>query len=1278
MDRPKKTRLHHWRRRLPDTIAAGLFLWLPILGWAAEPEPDELPPFEEVCFTDFDPAEGFPGEDYLKRVLEGVRGQKAEISRTQFQNRPMCRLSGTFRLTPDWREGSVLRLRLDESGSAPTELFFWHGNEGVAFSYFKNSHPTWAAYGTTRGGDEPLPETLALWAVDNGRYRRSEMGTVEVRYQDGKLVMTHGDVMLLCVPFAELPREVYLQAEAKVRGLEMARSQPPAPLPVVSRPVVRRIERPADLQWEMWRDQEEEKDRFTLNKLPDGRVELVAERDSGRAHAAAAVCRPGLYEYIFEVEDAEPGTGIFLADDRDKHLYRAAFFRHKETGKTLFGLMPNSEWNAERSCDSSRLMTPFAGRHQWLRFVVGAGVLKGFTSGDGVHWSQFATNDAVVEGACTTIGLFCSPYREKRAIKLRSIEIRRLDTLTSLVPPEVMRQVGSLAGVGSLEDWKRRVDESRPEDLPENVWRRACMLRTFEENTSHWICQPLLREFLDEILEEPGDWQSKLRLLDEACLLVQVSNYGAYHGKPRYGTYYEALGKMLARQGHPTPFSVASRAIMRMPSWDVQSQALPQGLLHHELLALAQRERWQEVGELCRRVKYWSRIGEIGYYGTSWPSEKEGTIQLIEWAHAQAARHAAVSGPRPQSALAAPWRHPLIERIDKEGFNLLSELDAAIETEAYETACRIICSLVDLRGMDLVSQSNDPRLLVSRPMTVDLAMRRVPALRETMQQQFGSLGKLRIERAIADGDPAAVEEVAVQFSGTEAAAEAHRWLGDRRLSCGQFARAEMEYCRALRSCSSEGRAALSARLRLAGAMMGRDVEPPVTEDVLLGSARLTAGQFEQMVRQARQSRQGSNSAGSSSAEQAASTLRPSPPPGDYEARPWARIDGSNDRQPGELPREGFDWGARQIACTVADGRMIVNNQTQLAAFELDGGRQRWLKRRDLKGREPQWSLASFQPVVDRGRIYTRWLGDEGPELACFDAADGKLLWSSWPDGPVVCDPLLAGEELFALTVRCDLAQTLTLELVHLDPQSGGVFRRVPLAVFQDYWWGALPCRAVLVEGEIVATLGGTVLVCDLEGRVRWLRRQIYAPPTRQIPHAAMWLRHAHAAGLVADGRIYATQPGVWAVECIEMETGRLVWRKALPEMIALAGKLDSRLIVETTDGLLALDTRTGDVLWRRDVADRLDTRIGGGAEAICCVRLEPPDATNPGKPRRPMFVWIDPQTGETATESTLNLSKDKGVLLGPVVVREGRQWAMVGSADKPALREIQELLPAKP
>ena len=156
------------------------------------------------------------------------------------------------------------------------------------------------------------------------------------------------------------------------------------------------------------------------------------------------------------------------------------------------------------------------------------------------------------------------------------------------------------------------------------------------------------------------------------------------------------------------------------------------------------------------------------------------------------------------------WREPLIEELSKETYNAMTELRAVLESQAWDDAARLVTSLDPEAAPGVAPYVNDKALLTSLPVAVQLTLGEYPQLRQSLGDRFAALAKLRIGQAIAAGDAATIELATVQFAGTEAAAEAHQWLGDRALAGGAFTRALLEYRRAGQMRLVAGRGHLAA------------------------------------------------------------------------------------------------------------------------------------------------------------------------------------------------------------------------------------------------------------------------------------------------------------------------------------------------------------------------------------------------------------------------------------------------------------------------------------
>ena len=201
-------------------------------------------------------------------------------------------------------------------GGGPLAIHFWSGREGVALVNF--THEPWAKWAAYREQHRPGEKVakeidwpaMRLLATDDERGRSSFSDTFEVRWQDGTLVLSKGDLRLLTVPLAGKPTAVYLEAGSGIalRDLAFCRSGPIPAEPLAVHTVVLGQQSPAGLDW---KTRVAGAARFT--RLADGSVELSGNRSPQPATALVALPQPGLYEVIFKVEEATARSGIFVA-----------------------------------------------------------------------------------------------------------------------------------------------------------------------------------------------------------------------------------------------------------------------------------------------------------------------------------------------------------------------------------------------------------------------------------------------------------------------------------------------------------------------------------------------------------------------------------------------------------------------------------------------------------------------------------------------------------------------------------------------------------------------------------------------------------------------------------------------------------------------------------------------------------------------------------------------------------------------------------------------------
>ncbi len=1278
-------------------------------------------PFIHACFEDFyTSARGLSAKE-ARRWFAEVSGRTLEIG--EQGSEPAARaatLKGFARLRAPWPSDAVLRLSFTSQG--PLKLHFWGMDEGVTLvAYRMGDRPHWAAYRTTRLPLDPLviegqkheviDPGLALVSTDDLRAGRSLDGTVEVRHQQGTLVLSKGDVRLLTAPMERPPQEVYLETQGlMLRDVEVYRGEPMPEGPPCSRRVVVQGDRPALLPW-----MEDTTEDARLARLDDDRVVLTARAGPAPARAWAPLARPGLYAVELEMEGADPGTGVYLGDAEGRPVQGIELVRDPRTGRIALAYgLPESSPALPHNLDPENGPAPLAAPRQWLRLVLAGGALKCWASGDGVQWG-LAMPPLAQSGAPASVGLFVRPGDATRRIGLRTLRVRALDGLTGLVRPEALEAALARAMTDTTElgadpgAWQQRVWETLPPGADAAEWRTACALAALIGGADPRLAKPILGELLREVLEDgnPGTPSSRLevrlRLLEDAALVIDATQWD---DGVRLAAVYERLCRAAAETAALDPAGAAQvrRRLASLPIWSpsFRIEPLSERAAREHLAALASGEHWPDVFTLCRQVRLWNQGPEPW---VNWAAGRERLRDQVAWlgVQAQGSVPKAVRGQLPRER--PTWAHPVVVAPDKDAFNTWAEIRSAVGNGLFADAVRMISTARVPRGAALVADPADPQRFLSVAATAEDLVRHNPPLAQAMRAAMTGAERLRLQQVLATADVSEVKDLAVRASGTPAAAEAHAWLGDRLLASGEFQQAIGHYLDAARADPAFG-PLVAPRLRLAGAMMGRDSGEPVQQAVRLGQSAFSPQEFERLAAELREKHAGAPAGdlvpipefGSARVSDPAETAdrrspgrfwdgllggthgaaSPAPGPKTYEAKPWAVVDGSFGVKPEEVPElsKPLDWPARQMAVSMAGGRMLVANRFQVVAFNLADASVAWRYACESPSHAHGWPLAPMRPLVAGGRVFVRMLPQSSkPYVACLDAASGTLLWRSNLGGAIASDPLVALGRLFVLLsdVRDEQVQG-PLWLVELSAATGTVVRKLDLIDVRSEWSQYRACQVAVAEDRIIAALGGAVLCCDPIEGVVWLRRTAWMPPPFD-PDAG---RPEHQAPLVAGDRVFVTQPGSRAVECLELAGGRLVWRRFVPGLERLVALAGDRLVAATDDQILAMAAGSGEVLWRRDAPDRLDGMALAAGGTLLYLRRQPLGPND----QCPVLAWCDLRDGREVASWPLAGLRAEKPLAGPLVVGGDRAWLFTGTCDDAGVarlpRSIVELTPTGP
>ncbi|HND52167.1 MAG TPA: PQQ-binding-like beta-propeller repeat protein, partial [Pirellulaceae bacterium] len=1167
--------------------------WHEVVHAAGDP-----PAWSDVCFDSFDTTKSLPTRDYLAKWFDPVVGHGLRWSEYRTEYGPCGTFEGLARLKAPFGGDLALRMALD--AYPRLQIHLYAGERGVSLVYHQDAQFRWTAYATTRAGEIQTPKTWSLLSSDAGRCRRTEIrfgGPLELRHRDGQVILSRGDIVLLVAPMEQPPDTVLFGGKATFHGITLVKTKdgPPVKIgwpeddgavPAARTDIAARADRGEASQPATWQWAEKLPDSARLERRPEGGVRLVVDEAKARGWAAAPLPKVGLQEIIIKVDKASPGTSLFLSKDGQPSGRFLRFVSEKRNG----GLGLLWSYDDEKREDTWPVVPERAANmtsdSPWLKFIIGCGLIRTWKSEDGDRWVELQPPVKLPTTDTTHLGLHHVASPTGSQIGLSEVRFRSLVELPQLADPQLVSRLPDLRAAKDLASWNELVAKGRPQDVDESAWRRSAAVSTLARGGDATFGPPLVELLLDAAATLRWTLDRQLRLLNEGALLLDV-----YESPPiavAVANRYHQLGQAAFEVDESPPWSSVRGAFMSSPLETIHVVPLfPPAAIRTELLQLLYSGQWAEAVEFCRRLRFY---------------QQHQQMLLIEWGETMARR--ATPGrdkavvqklPRPRSEylfrvgpprssrrdrsslarLKAQWAHPLQEDLSKDAYNAFAELEALLASDAHDDAARLVAALNPQLVTGLAPLNADEELLASLPAAVEWFEKSYEPLRTAMNERFAKVAPLRVRQALQTGEPAAVELVAQQFAGTEAAAEAHQWLGDRALSGGSLLAAHAAYRRAQASASSGSRAGIEARLRLVAALLGRDEGKAPGVAVQFGGVQVAPQEFETLVADAR--RQGGQ--GSLATPLAALDRNGplSPKPGQYETVVRGMLDGATGEQPQDevvrnLTKLKVDWAGRQIGWTLDGSTLLVNNRFQIAAYDLAAdGKRLWQTtppagKRMLRARE--WPMVAMTPVASGKFIFARQLYGDGPVLGCWDRATGQNVWLAdhWKIGSVASDPWLIQDRLLVLVVTRVENQESLLRLATVDPDTGDLASITELARLSGVWHSRHVAETTLVDDLLVTNLGGAVLACDLAGRVRWLRKQVVLPPEEETE----WVLQDIQRPIVSGGKLLVAQPGVRCVDCIDVESGGLVWRRFLPDVRRIIGVSDGRAIVVTDAGVLAV------------------------------------------------------------------------------------------------------------
>jgi outer membrane protein assembly factor BamB len=811
--------------------------------------------------------------------------------------------------------------------------------------------------------------------------------------------------------------------------------------------------------------------------------------------------------------------------------------------------------------------------------------------------------------------------------------------------------------------WSHRIVDSAPPSVDLSQWVKACAVSAMTQGPPREAGVAVLKRLISVAIKSDVPISQKLLLLDEASLLCDMWDEAAAH---MIADHYDTIANQLFAAGDPHPLTIIRPAVMRSQMWSSSKLRFAwERQASLDLLRVIYRNDWPDALLASSSASFWN----AGPHPDWVPVDRADVLaKQARWVKALAVENAPQLDDGQAGILPLAWRHPLALQWNKEAYNVRAELQSALTGQTYEDACRVVMSIGVTDGPGLLPDMDDRQLFVSLPTAVASAMQVHPEFARLMTDKFGPLGVIRVRQAVQSGDIRGVQSATLQFFGTEAAAEAHLWLGDRDLSAGRFPSAEEHFLLGLAHCLPRQRDGLQSRLQLAMALNGKplpETTPVSLSSIELSGATIAAGELEGLVK-----------ALSSRPSAVRRFLQPPPAPAvamvpaTYRVDVKAAFDGQPGLNPGRYEYRFGDPFGRQLA-TVSDAhRIYVSNRLQVNAYAMPGGQQVWAQALGSEqGEAHALPFTAMPPLIAGDRLFVRRLGKGGTELACLNAENGQVVWSQRPNLHVLSDPVFWNGALFALTLSRVDDDLVQVEATRFDFESGAATSSQPLFRLRDSSDRAVAAQLTVSGRLAVCSLGGISACFDGSGEIHWLRRHLWMP--RAVDDLAEDFRVI--APIVRGNRVYMSVPGVRSVCCMDLETGRQLWCSAQPDLRGIIGIHGSRVLLDTRLGLVALSANDGQHCWTQPLESRLEGFFADDKTVVATQRvLMEPNKT------RPYLMWLDLESGREIAQSKLDGFERPEVQVGPILFTAGKWWTLVGQGWKEARRELCELTPTSP
>jgi len=1168
----------------------------------------------------------------------------SEIQEYRDGDRPQTKMKGWFRLKGQLPPSAALRFELSDVHRV--RFHFYCGDQGVTVVRHQHDYSPWYAYAMTAGEDGIQPQNLLLAANDGYREHRGparHYEPVAFFFDDAtsELVFYRGDVEVIRTPLPSVPDRMYFEGESVVRQMNLWPLEALPKVPI-DYPQQVALEQTADLPW-----QSKLAEQTTLEKNANGTLSLVSENPEDNSWACVPIPGYGIRLVELELSGVDRSHGVFLTEPAKEPKegeqpevpspHDGLVFNRNRKTDHLYARF-SYIWDAGHEVDRDPLEHPATqvGDHVWVRLMAGAGQIRGWISLDGQHWALLSSEDRDTKGVFNHVGISAAKVEGDHRLTIEKMVVRALPGITALFPQEHWKKVEQVP-------WKQLEESPYPDEpftLPDESKLPADLATRLRRYWCTGASLDHMTDLTEEALQAAPDNDAKRQIIQDMLALTQTWPL-EYHEKRFLGWSEERLGELFEEQLHTDQrqdYAAFRRDLLNLPTINRDPFSyFSQERFNAEILAAIEQGRWNDILNSCEAMRR--------YYSYD-PRKLRHEFPIINWAGGIAVRHSNRANQDADYLTEGRSASLLVEDLSKEAYNISAELNAALESDAIADACRLITQIPESAAEGLAPSGSDPDHLFSVTAAIQMAVQNHEALQHQMEKEHADLAQLRVNSAIQRGDRKVVELVTLQFFDTQAAAQAHLWLGDQATSAGDFASSLQHYMKAARSAEGDLKSMVDARLLMLGHMPqgeSANAEGPIS----IGATTVSASSLiddTSVIRTAQPEEQEAAGNDTAAAAQAAWPAEAAIKPTSFTLKgSWGR---EQDRVPSDVRSWDVDWHGESLGTTLSGDEAYVCNRFELWKLDLKNQKEVWSRsQRDKdRGKAHDYPYTQCVPLLVGDMVITRMLHEEGFALYGIDQKSGEIEWVTNLDDQIVLatDPVSVQGRVLIVTLREVSQSTYAVRLSRVDLSTGEILDSHPLFRIRDTWFDRGIGNVVAHREQLLIDLGGVLASCDISGHLQWVRKQLTFPQKIDSRWGGQQLSNLEILG----DQAISFHAGMLRMECFDVATGTLRWTRPATKVQSITLVHDDTLLVEEPNRWLLVAADTGEVTSQVAKPEELLSWHRTKDALVAFTYQEPEE-----KDEKPtvQVVHIEVPSGETKPLQTIEATDKERPAAGPLL-----------------------------